>query len=55
VTESIAWKMLIRNSDPSTSIGAAIFQKPKDNKLYDSRKEESPPICRDNDNPDAAW
>jgi SAM-dependent methyltransferase len=55
VTESIAWKMLIRNSDPSTSIGAAIFQKPKDNKLYDSRKEESPPICHDNDNPDAAW
>ncbi|KAH9564882.1 hypothetical protein CY35_04G048200 [Sphagnum magellanicum] len=55
VTESMGWKMLVKDTDYSTSIGAAIFQKPKDNKLYESWEQESPPICLEDDNPDAAW
>jgi hypothetical protein len=51
----MGWKMLVKDTDYSTSIGAAIFQKPKDNELYESREVESPPICLEDDNPDAAW
>lgn len=51
----MGWKMLVKDTDYSMSIGAAIFQKPKDNKLYESREQESPPICLEDDNPDAAW
>jgi hypothetical protein len=51
----MGWKMLVKDTDYSMGIGAAIFQKPKDNKLYESWEQESPPICLEDDNPDAAW
>lgn len=49
------WKMITRSIDPDTKVGVAIFQKPTDNALYDSRGDTTPPMCAAADNPDAAW
>ncbi len=47
--------MLTRSIDPETRVGVAIFQKPKDNTLYEQREDALPPFCESDDKPDAAW
>ncbi|KAH9309304.1 hypothetical protein KI387_037215, partial [Taxus chinensis] len=54
LTESMCWKLVLKTMD-STGIGIAIYQKPTSNTCYIKRKENDPPICEDNDSPDAAW
>lgn len=51
----MSWTMITRTNDKNTGIGVAIFQKPKDNNLYDLRKDDTPPFCEEDDKPDAAW
>lgn len=36
-------------------IAAAIYRKPTSNKCYEQRKESSPPMCKEDDDPNAAW
>ncbi|KAJ7516055.1 hypothetical protein O6H91_22G040700 [Diphasiastrum complanatum] len=52
---AMCWNQLARTADSSTRIGVAIFQKPKNNFCYEHRKRKRPPICKDNEKPDAAW
>ena len=35
--------------------GAAIFRKPTSNECYDKRQDSSPPMCKNSDDPNAAW
>jgi hypothetical protein len=52
----MAWKLVAKKYDPTSKIGVAVFQKPKDNDLYNLRKPDgSPPFCEPDDKPDAAW
>ncbi|KAJ4766327.1 S-adenosyl-L-methionine-dependent methyltransferases superfamily protein [Rhynchospora pubera] len=53
--KAMCWKIVIKTKDTLNKVGLAIYQKPSDNKCYDKRKENSPPMCQESDDPNAAW
>lgn len=56
MAEKMSWKLVAKKNDPSTRVGVAVFQKPKDNDLYELRQPDAtPPFCDPDDKPDAAW
>ncbi|KAG0610431.1 hypothetical protein M758_7G064800 [Ceratodon purpureus] len=56
IADSMSWKLVAKKYDSTSKIGVAVFQKPKDNDLYNLRKpDSSPPFCESDDKPDAAW
>jgi Putative S-adenosyl-L-methionine-dependent methyltransferase len=55
LTKSMCWKMVSRTKDKVNRAGLAIFRKPTDNSCYETRVEADPPLCEDNDDPDASW
>eukprot|EP00250_Pteridium_aquilinum_P016466 c23115_g1_i1 orf=463-2748(-) len=55
LTTAMCWKRVAKFVDESTGIGAAIFQKPITNDCYENRKKDFPPMCDEDDKPDAAW
>ena len=55
LTKSMCWKMVKKTEDSLNQVGLAIFQKPTDNKCYEQRSENSPPLCQGSDDPNAAW
>lgn len=55
LARKMGWTMVKRAMNMETQIGIAVFQKPKDNQLYNMRKVDNPPICDADDKPDAAW
>ncbi|KMT09498.1 hypothetical protein BVRB_6g129670 isoform B [Beta vulgaris subsp. vulgaris] len=55
LTASMCWKLEKKQKDSINKIGAAIFRKPTNNECYDQRKENKPPMCKNDDDSDAAW
>ncbi|KAI5073340.1 hypothetical protein GOP47_0011353 [Adiantum capillus-veneris] len=55
LTNAMCWKLVAKFVDESTAIGAAVFQKPTSNYCYENRKKDFPPMCDEDDKPDAAW
>ncbi|KAJ6841342.1 putative methyltransferase PMT26 [Iris pallida] len=55
LTKSMCWKMVKKTKDTYNQVGLAIYRKPTDNKCYEQRKENNPPLCKDSDDPNAAW
>lgn len=55
LTASMCWKLEKKEKDVVNKIGAAIYRKPTNNRCYDQRKENKPPMCKSDDDPDAAW
>ncbi|XP_019055005.1 PREDICTED: probable methyltransferase PMT27 isoform X1 [Nelumbo nucifera] len=55
LTVSMCWDLFTIKNDKLNSIGAAIYRKPTSNECYDNRKQNSPPMCKDEDDPNAAW
>nr|CAD1838850.1 unnamed protein product [Ananas comosus var. bracteatus] len=55
LTKSMCWKMVNKTKDKVNRVGLAIFRKPTDNKCYEKRVIQNPPLCQDSDDPDAAW
>ncbi|CAM0901430.1 unnamed protein product [Alopecurus aequalis] len=56
LTRSMCWKLVNKVKERINRKGIAIFQKPMDNRCYDARSAAAdPPLCGENDNPDAAW
>ncbi|KAG0559053.1 hypothetical protein KC19_10G075100 [Ceratodon purpureus] len=56
MVETMSWKLVAKKNDPTTKIGVAVFQKPKDNDLYNLRQPDAtPPFCEPDDKADAAW
>eukprot|EP00250_Pteridium_aquilinum_P012250 c20598_g1_i1 orf=375-2666(+) len=55
LTESMCWNLTIKTKGLSSGVGFAIYQKPTTNLCYERRPVNQPPICNENENPDAAW
>ncbi|KAG6530180.1 probable methyltransferase PMT26 [Zingiber officinale] len=55
ITKSMCWAMVSKTNDTLNQVGLAIYKKPSDNKCYEQRKEDNPPLCQSSDDPDAAW
>ncbi|KAG8054465.1 hypothetical protein GUJ93_ZPchr0001g32932 [Zizania palustris] len=55
LTKSMCWKMVNKTKDKLNQVGMAIYQKPMDNNCYNKRPENSPPLCKETDDADAAW
>lgn len=55
LTASMCWELVTIKNDKLNGIGAAIYRKPTTNNCYDQRKKNSPPMCKSDDDPNAAW
>ncbi|KAL0325741.1 UNVERIFIED_CONTAM: putative methyltransferase PMT28 [Sesamum radiatum] len=55
LTASICWNILADKTDEVSDIGVKIYQKPETNDIYEHRRKKVPPLCKENENPDAAW
>ncbi|KAJ1408843.1 S-adenosyl-L-methionine-dependent methyltransferase [Sesbania bispinosa] len=55
LTKSICWELVTINKDELNKVGAAIYRKPTSNECYEQReKQNQPPMCKDDDDPNAA-
>lgn len=52
---SICWNILAHKTDEISEVGVKIYQKPESNDIYELRRKRIPPLCRENENPDATW
>ncbi|CAH2064422.1 unnamed protein product, partial [Thlaspi arvense] len=55
LTKSMCWELVTINKDKLNGVGAAIYQKPATNECYEKRKRNRPPMCKNNDDSNAAW
>ncbi|KAJ6840417.1 putative methyltransferase PMT24 isoform X2 [Iris pallida] len=55
LTKSMCWELYTIQKDRLNGVGAAFYRKPVSNDCYSSRENQSPPMCKEDDNPDAAW
>nr|XP_043639127.1 probable methyltransferase PMT27 [Erigeron canadensis] len=55
LTVAMCWKLITIKRDNLNIIGVAIYQKPDSNECYNDRKNQEPPMCKPEDDPDAAW
>lgn len=52
---SICWNVLAHKTDEDSELGIKIYQKPDSNDIYELRRKKVPPLCKEDENPDAAW
>ncbi|GLT82697.1 hypothetical protein SLE2022_010550 [Rubroshorea leprosula] len=55
LTASMCWELVTIRKDELNSVGAAIYRKPTSNECYGKRQEKIPPMCKSDDDPNAAW
>ncbi|KAJ7966748.1 S-adenosyl-L-methionine-dependent methyltransferases superfamily protein [Quillaja saponaria] len=55
LTASICWNILAHKTDEVNEVDVKIYQKPESNEIYGLRRRKNPPLCKENENPDAAW
>ncbi|KAF3332283.1 putative methyltransferase PMT24 [Carex littledalei] len=55
LTKSMCWDLVTIKKDRLNGIGAAFFRKPLSNECYTERRHQNPPMCEENDDPNAAW
>ncbi|PON40859.1 putative methyltransferase PMT [Parasponia andersonii] len=55
LTSSICWNILAHKTDDVSEVSVKIYQKPESNEIYQSRRRRYPPLCKEDENPDAAW
>ncbi|KAL8193797.1 hypothetical protein R6Q57_026489 [Mikania cordata] len=55
LTEAMCWELVTVTKDKLNEVDAAIYQKPESNKCYNGRKKQEPPMCKPDDDPNAAW
>ena len=55
LTASICWNILAHKTDDISEVGVKIYQKPESNDIYKLRRNKNPPLCKENEIPDAAW
>ncbi|KAI3865052.1 hypothetical protein MKX03_017682 [Papaver bracteatum] len=55
LTKQMCWDLLIVKKDPFNGVGVAIYRKPLSNECYEKRPEDDPPLCKESDDPNAAW
>ncbi|KAJ9146242.1 hypothetical protein P3X46_028532 [Hevea brasiliensis] len=55
LTKSMCWDLMVIKKDKLNGVGAAIFRKPTSNECYNKRTQNEPPLCKESDDPNAAW
>ncbi|KAL5099484.1 hypothetical protein RYX36_003811 [Vicia faba] len=55
LTKAMCWELVTINKDILNKVGAAIYRKPTSNECYEQREKNEPPLCKDDDDPNAAW
>ncbi|XLV01363.1 hypothetical protein S245_015700 [Arachis hypogaea] len=55
LTKTMCWELVTINKDELNRVGAAFFRKPTSNQCYEQREQNQPPLCKDDDDPNAAW
>ncbi|XP_072969689.1 probable methyltransferase PMT24 [Typha angustifolia] len=55
LTISMCWDLVTIKKDRLNGIAAAIYRKPSSNECYTNRKHQNPPMCNEDDDPNAAW
>ncbi|KAK3224241.1 hypothetical protein Dsin_011266 [Dipteronia sinensis] len=55
LTVSMCWELVTTRMDKINSVGFAVYRKPITNECYEKRKENNPPLCKTDDDPNAAW
>ncbi|RZC94201.1 hypothetical protein C5167_021446 [Papaver somniferum] len=55
LTKQMCWDLLIVKKDSFNGVGVAIYRKPLSNECYEKRPEDDPPLCKESDDPNAAW
>ncbi|KAK3043649.1 hypothetical protein RJ639_000065 [Escallonia herrerae] len=55
LTKSMCWELLVVNNDKLNQVGVAIYRKPMSNQCYEKREQNEPPLCKEDDDPDAVW
>lgn len=53
--KKMCWELVKIENDTVNQVGAAIYRKPMSNECYEQRAENEPPLCKDSDDPNAAW
>jgi hypothetical protein len=51
----MCWELVTINKDELNHVGAAIYRIPTSNECYEQREKNEPPLCKDDDDPNAAW
>ncbi|XP_065881181.1 probable methyltransferase PMT24 [Euphorbia lathyris] len=55
LTKSMCWELQVIKKDTVNGVGAAIYRKPTTNECYNKRSQNEPPLCKESDDPNAAW
>ncbi|MCL7035770.1 hypothetical protein MKW94_030810 [Papaver nudicaule] len=55
LTKKMCWDLLIVKKDTVNRVGVAIYRKPSSNECYGKRPQDDPPLCKESDDPNAAW
>ncbi|KAB1220902.1 putative methyltransferase PMT25 [Morella rubra] len=55
LTKSMCWDLVVIGNDKLDGVRAAIYRKPTSNECYDKRPQNEPPLCKESDDPNAAW
>ncbi|XP_068639240.1 probable methyltransferase PMT26 [Aristolochia californica] len=55
LTASMCWELVTIKKHKVNGVAAAIYRKPTTNDCYLSRKHNQPPMCAEDDDPNAAW
>ncbi|KAG0466101.1 hypothetical protein HPP92_017681 [Vanilla planifolia] len=55
LTASICWNVLAHKTDDTSDLDIMIYQRPISNDIYNLRRRNEPPFCKDDENQDFAW
>ncbi|KAH0458671.1 hypothetical protein IEQ34_011485 [Dendrobium chrysotoxum] len=55
LTASICWNVLAHKTDEISELGVKLYQRPASNEIYNLRRRNEPPFCKDGENQDLAW
>ncbi|CAN1234622.1 Probable methyltransferase PMT24 [Linum perenne] len=55
LTKAMCWDLIVIKKDTLNGVGAAIYRKPSSNECYNQRPKNEPPMCKESDDPNAAW
>ncbi|GKV21561.1 hypothetical protein SLEP1_g31531 [Rubroshorea leprosula] len=56
LTKAMCWKLVNKTSkDAVNGVAVAVYRKPTSNECYEQRSQQEPPLCKQSDDPNAAW
>ncbi|GMH00900.1 hypothetical protein Nepgr_002739 [Nepenthes gracilis] len=55
LTKSMCWELVKIGKDKLNGVAVAIYRKPTSNDCYERRPHNVPPLCKESDDPNAAW